>query len=339
MPRNTTLYNIAGTNTFRLASSKFFEKGTNLQNLEKSVRRIYIPDDGKIFIQVDQSGAEALIVAYLCRKGNFRELFLNGIKVHVFVGLHVFKSIWQEKINEGTLDIKCNIEEACSLEISKIKTFPFWKQIDSLIKDSDNWAARERYYYIAKQICHSSNYGVGPGMFVLNTLEKSQGKIVIAKKDAEKYLTFYHSLFPEIREWHAEVKKQLEATSYLFNLFGYPRYFHKNGSYEENMFKEAYAFVPQSTVGTITNIAVTSLQKFIEMHKLDWDILANTHDSYLVQCPIAEAKDCVLVMQELIDAQLTAPDGSKFNMKSEAAMGYNWSPYHKDKNPNGLRAV
>src|ERR1017187_6230228 len=99
--RNSTTYKIAGTTTFRLSSSKILGKcGANLQNVEKSMRQMYIPDKGKIFVQVDQSGAEALIVSYLCEKGNFRELFLNNVKPHVFVALHVFAAIWQQKMNE-----------------------------------------------------------------------------------------------------------------------------------------------------------------------------------------------------------------------------------------------
>lgn len=335
--RNSTCYSIGGTNTFRLASHKIFGKwGTNLQNLEKYLRKIYWADPGKILVQVDQAGAEALIVAYLCKSGNFRDLFLNDVKPHVFVGLHLFKNIWQEKINKNKIDIKCDISEICSLSIPQLKYHIFWKELDAIIKSSDNWSAQERYYFIAKQVCHSSNYGIGPSRFVLNTLEKSRGKIVLTKKQAEEYLTFYHSLFPEIREWHAEVKAQLEATGYLYNLFGFPRYFHKNGKYEETMFKEAYAFNPQSTVGTITNIALTKLQDFIEISALDWDILANGHDSYLAQCPIKEVNDCVSIMTDLINMELKA-NGESFRMRSEAAVGLNWSTYDPIKNPEGLK--
>ena len=337
--RNTTLYNIGGTTSFRLSSHKILDRwGTNLQNIEKSLRRIYIPDPDKIFVQVDQSGAEALIVAYLCIAGNFRELFTCGIKPHVFVALHLFKDTWQTLINEGTLDIKCDINEVCNLPINKLKSHPFWKDIDRLIKASDGWPARKRYYYIAKQVCHSSNYGVGPQMFALNTLEKSKGKIVISKKDAEKYLTFYHALFPEIRLWHSQVKEQLDKTSYLYNLFGFPRYFHKNGKFDEIMFKEAYAFIPQSTVATITNVVITDLQNFIEVSNLDWDILANTHDSLLVQCPIKDAQDCAEVIVDLLGKEMTAPDGVKFSMKSEAVSGFNWSPAN-GTNLEGLKEL
>jgi DNA polymerase I-like protein with 3'-5' exonuclease and polymerase domains len=337
MPRNTTLYKISGTITFRLASAKTIDgKGTNLQNIEKSMRKIYIPDEGKIFCQVDQSGAEALIVAYLCRDGQFRSLFLNGVKPHVFVALHLFADKWQEHLKYDGIDTKVDIDELCKTPIPELKFHPQWKMVDKLIKSSDNWPASQRYYYIAKQVCHSSNYGIKASAFQLNTLDKSKGKIALTKKQAETYLSFYHELFPELRAWHREVENQLYACRTLYNLQGFPRYF--SCVIDERMLKEAYAFIPQSTVGTITNTAYTNLQNFIEKSGLKWDLLANTHDSYLVQCPVGEEGQCVSMMKEFINQKLTSPRGEPFNMKSEAAVGFNWAPA-KESNPNGLKEL
>lgn len=338
MPRNTTCYKISGTITFRLASSKLCTKqGTNLQNIEKSLRKLYIPDSGKIFCQVDQSGAEALIVAYLCKDGQFRSLFLNNVKPHVFVALNLFKDKWQEKLKHDGLDVKCDIAELCRTSIPQLKEHPFWKQVDSLIKSSDNWPASQRYYYIAKQVCHSSNYGIKASAFQMNVMDKSKGKIVLTKKQAEDYLSFYHDLFPEIRSWHREVENQLYACRTLYNLQGFPRYF--SAEINDNMLKEAYAFIPQSTVGTITNIAFTNLQTFIEKSNLQWDLLANTHDSYLVQCPVGEEQQCVITMKEFMNQQLISPRGEQFRMKSESCAGYNWAPYSEYKNKLGLKEL
>lgn len=348
MPSNSTCYHIGGTDTFRLASRGIscgygdykIVKGTNLQNLEKSVRRIYKAKDGYKLNQVDQSGAEALIVAYLCKPGLFRDLFLNNIKPHVFVALHLFADKWKQKVKllDGGLDTKPDIDECLRTEIKNLTKLPFWKDIDRLIKDSDNWSSRERYYYIAKQVCHSSNYGIKTGMFCLNTLEKSMGKIVISKDEGDKFLGIYHSLFPEIRDWHRRVVWQVQETRTLYSLQGYPKYI--SGHLDiENDYKKWYAAVPQMTVASITNIAFTKLQELIEQNKLEWDLLANTHDSYLTQSPSGENVECCRVMSELINQELTGPFGDIFKMKSEAQSGFNWSPYHITKNPLGLQTV
>lgn len=378
LPRNSTNYHIARTDTFRLGSRMITTRitsppregkvGSNMQNWEGSIKRIFLSDGWnksssqlcekladylirrdisifteeerlkiKILCKVDQRGAEALVVAYLCRNGNYRSLFLNGIKSHVYVAMHVFSDVWQKEMNQSGSDIKCNVKEICNLPIGLITSNPFWKPLDKLIRSSDKWPAQRRYYYIGKQICHSSNYGIRAGMYQMNTLEKSKGKIVIAPKDAEYHLSTYHSLFSEIREWHKDVEKQLTETKTLYNLFGYPREFwftEDIPSYE--ILKTGLAFPAQSTVATITNKAITEYQEIVEQQSLRWDVLGNEHDSFLTQCPIGEEKENTRLMQQLINCELIAPsDGSKFNMESEAHIGWNWSG-HSSTNPLGL---
>lgn len=345
LPRNSTNYVISGTDTFRLGSRMLTTKlvrprrlgqvGANLQNIEKSARVIYIPDDGYEFTQVDQAGAEALIVAYLCRHANFRNLFLNNIKSHCYVALHVFAKVWQKELEHSGI----NVKELTELPVGQLTSSPYWKSVDKVIRQSDKWPAERRYYYISKQICHASNYGMKAGMFQLNTLEKSKGRIVISKQEAEYYLETYHCLFPEIHEWHRAVEAQLLETRTLYNLFGHPRFFWypaKEPPYD--VMKKAYAFVPQSTVGMITRLAFTDMQTHIEKHNLDWHLMQDNHDSYLVMHPVGTSNEVIPVMQQFINREMTAPDGTKFCMKSEAQTGNNWSPA-SDKNEKGLRDI
>lgn len=341
--RNSTCYKIAGTKTFRLSSAKILGKwGGNLQNIEKSMREVYIPDEGKIFVQVDQAGAEALIVAYLSRPGRFRELFQNNIKPHVYVALRLFKDIWAKKMREHnviTSSDHFDIDEIIETPIAQLKQHPLWESLKNLIADSDNWSLQERYYYLAKQTCHSGNYGITPPTFRMNVLQKSGGKIVIGKEESERFIMTYQALFPEIFEWHEQVRKQIETTGMLYNLHGHP-FTLTQPQVLESQWKEMYAWNPQSTVGEITNIAVTKTQTYIEESGLNWDILANTHDSFLTQCPIPEAVVCAGKMTEYIQQTFTSPvDGVRFTMGSEAQVGYNWSPAKKDKNLNGLKTI
>jgi hypothetical protein len=151
--RNTCSYAIAGTNTFRLSSKKVLNNwGGNLQNIEKSVRKIYIPDDGMMFVQVDQSGAEALIVAYCGVAGKYRDLFIHGVKPHTYLALRLFKHVWPHKMMENKLITNLsdfNIDEIINTPIAQLKNHPDWKNLAALIKDSDDWSLTERYYFLA----------------------------------------------------------------------------------------------------------------------------------------------------------------------------------------------
>jgi DNA polymerase I-like protein with 3'-5' exonuclease and polymerase domains len=335
VPRNTCSWGVGITKTFRNASKKLLsEWGTNLQNPSNNIKRIYIPDEGKIFVQADQSGAEALIVAYLCRDGNFRELFKQGIKPHVFVGLHLFQSQFEKHLN-------ISLQPYVDSSIAELKTADGWKEAEKVIKDSDSWPAERRYYFIAKMFCHASNYAATAGVLQKHILVKSDGQVVITKKDAEYGLEKYHSLFLELRAWHRETEDILRRSAELRNIFGYPRKFYGLLSNPE-VLKEALAFIPQSTVGTITNMAFVEIQDWIENNRPetnDWDLLSNTHDSIIMQVPIGEELLAASVLKAHLERKMLSPRGEEFQMKSEVSVGYRWCKYDKDEAPDGMKEI
>lgn len=327
LPRNTTLYSIGKTNTFRAASSALFagsyldedigEIGTNLQNIEAGIRRIYIPDEGMEFTQSDQDGAEARIVAYLAKPGKYRDLFLNKIKVHVYVALHMFKDKWKAKY--GSLDI----DGACELQPHALKTHPQWKDINEAIKQSDKWPPKFRYYYLAKQTCHSANYGIKGPTFQLNILDKSGGAIVLTKEEATYFLSFYRTMFPEIPAWNYQVMETVSKTRTLYNLFGHPRYF--GGEMNNHFYMECNAFVPQSTVGELTHMAIRDTQLYIEENDKPWDVLQNNHDSLLMQHSPKDRAEVYTIIQKNLNRKLVSPTGEVFYMASEIKSGMNWA--------------
>ena len=320
--RITTGYNLAGTTTYRLASRRLLGKwGTNVQNIPKKLRRLFIADKGKVLMQVDQSGAEAMVVGYLCVPGNFRTLFLEGIKSHVFVAMRLFSDVWEAELGRS-------MDEFCAAPVNQLKHINGWKELDALIKSSDDWPANRRYYFMAKMVCHASNYGMKAPTFRINMLQKSQGAIALENKEAKRFLATYHKLFPEISQWQNETISTLKRTKMLKNLFGYPRTF--TGFLDESMYKEAYAFVPQSTVGCITNLAFVELQNRQDLMDMGVDVLQNNHDSVLLQC---HEKDVPFVAKEAMkhmNRNLVSPRGEPFQMRSEALVGHNWKEMYEE---------
>jgi len=329
-PRNACHWKITGTNTFRLASSKLFTHGTNLQNPSPEICEIYIPDDGYIFLQADQAGAEALIVAYLCEAGRFRSLFTNGIKVHVYVAMHFFASYWQIEV---LAKYNASIDTYLRCDIDRLKTLQHWKELATAIKNHD------RYYAIGKMICHASNYGMTPKTLRVHVLERTDGKIALTKDESEYFLSTYHGLFPEIRQWHERVKAQLRESRILYNLQRFPRRFTK--AWGSDFEREAFSFVPQSTVGTITNVAFEKMQDYIEDETLDWHLLNNKHDSYLMEVPnhTHHIKFAGGKMKHFLEQDLVSPRSEPFRMKSELSVGMNWRKWHEKDNPQGLKEI
>src|SRR5437762_10286491 len=164
--------------------------------------------------------------------------------------MHIYHDYWAALLGLN------NLHDYINASISKLKEQKYWSQLSTLIK---NDPAR---YYIGKKISHSSNYGTGPLTLQLAILKDTEGKTVLSVKEVKEFLGMYFSLFPEIRNWHAEIQDQLRTCRMLKNLFGFPRKFHQ--PFGEELWKQGYAFISQSTVGVLTSIAITSLQNRLD---------------------------------------------------------------------------
>lgn len=80
------------TKTGRLtSSSNHKDEGTNLQNIPKHLRQIFIPEPGHVFVDADLSQAEARVMAYLMRSDKLKSIFKSGKKIHKVVGSWVFE--------------------------------------------------------------------------------------------------------------------------------------------------------------------------------------------------------------------------------------------------------
>jgi len=327
LPRNTCHWSPGGTKTFRNKSGMLIgDIGSNLQNPSDDICRIYIPDEGKEFIQVDCAGAEALIVAWECEDGRFRELFRNGIKPHTFVAMNLFQPEWKK---EQPFDVV----HLCSLSIPDLAKHPEWKALSKIIKNT-----HERYF-IGKKTCHSFNYCKTAASFRFDVLKESEGKIMLSLHQAELFESIYHYLFPEIKKWQKTTEETIKTTRTLRNLFGHPMHF---GSHiTDKIIREGVAWVPQSTVGEIGANAFRDMQRYIEEENKDeWDVLNLKHDSILCQAPAGdEAIECAKIMSDCLSPHLVSNRGEHFQMKTEISIGKNWAKFDEEYNPEGMKEI
>lgn len=311
--------------------------GRNLQNLDKPTRRCVIAPDGYLMWQIDQAGAEALAVAYLCHNARFRSLFLNNIKPHVYVALHIDPVRWSQKLEVG------NIDNFLNCPIGELKQQPRWSELEKHIKDSDNEPnPQDRIYYIGKTCCHLLNYDASWGMFQITALKKSDGQMAFTDKQSQYYWSLYrNTLFPELTYYHTDVQHELQNNGrVLRNMFGHPRKF--DGPWASDLFRQGYAFKPQSTIGCITLYAQVEIQERMDNHDEllgETYLWQNGHDSL---CGITLEENALEVVSSLrthIERDLTNHRGEKFKMKSGVSLGKNWGSYHEVKNPLGLKEL
>ncbi len=322
MSRVTGQFKLAGTKSFRRASSQLFGHfGINVQNPSKTMMEACEPDPGCIFLQADQSGAEARCVSMEADDGNYRQLFDVGIKPHTYLAFQIFLDKFRGDQPRERYAFKTPRELA--------QMGDEWKKINTFItKDKSN----EREYALGKLTAHGKSYDMGIQTFRINVLERSQGTIRLTFQEAKYYMEMFEVLFPEVIAWQRKIKDQIYATRRLTNLFGFPREFH--GRMNDGLIREAYSWIPQSTIGIITSNAVCAMSEYIEEFQLKWDLLNDKHDSILMQCPINEAPQCGAKLQEFLQADLVSTTGLLWKMGTELSIGKNWrrmEPYDHTK--------
>lgn len=89
-------YNVCGTETYRLSSSEnAFGSGTNLQNIPKgteakepdelslpNVRKIFVPDSGYTFFDMDLDRADLQVVVWEAEDDELKQMLREGVDVH-----------------------------------------------------------------------------------------------------------------------------------------------------------------------------------------------------------------------------------------------------------------
>ncbi|MFA5166696.1 MAG: DNA polymerase [Candidatus Paceibacterota bacterium] len=263
-------YNPTGTVTGRLSSSKtIFGTGANLQNVPKSHKA------DLVLYKITNSELTKLypsIAPFLIEEDG-RLLFNMNIR-SVFVARPGFSFIVPD-----LSQAEARVVAYLSRETTMIKAFDaggdIHKRTASLIyhkpMDEITYAEREK----AKRSNHAANYGVGE--------RKLAAILNIPVKEARELLALQFATFPGVKTWHAETLHKIDVQHYLITPLGRKCIFY--GVPDPG---EAYAWVPQSTIGDLMNRGIRDFGAVRTKLNKDWHILHNGHDSMIVEVPDKE---------------------------------------------------
>lgn len=268
-------YLITGTETGRLSSRTTARgTGTNLQNVPPGViKTLFVPDDGKVFINADLSQAEARVVAFLADERSLIKIFDDGGDIHKRNAANIFK-----------------VPEA---EVT------------------------DHQRQLAKRVVHASNYGMGPITFAKTAS--------IPAADAKRLLNQYFATYPGIARWQENIKAEVRKKRYLVTPLGRKRIFYNQ--WQESLFKEALAYVPQSTVADIVAKGLIRLWN-ARTSVPGLDILLQVHDSILIQAPVDASDKAAALLKE----SLTVPVeimGKILKIPIDLKIGGNWEDMSK----------
>lgn len=297
--RIRTSYNIGGTSTGRFSSSfSEFGTGTNLQNIEESLRSLFIADPGCKLAYIDAQQGESRVVGAIEWNLFSDDRYLNACEAG---DLHttVARLCWPELPWTDNLGKDREIAER-----------PFYRHYDRR--------------FMCKKIGHGSNYGGQP-----RTLA-SQAKIDIGV--IQDFQPKYFTAFPAHLRWHSHVQHTLQSCGYIISLTGRKRYFHGRRG-DDSTVREAIAYDPQGSLADILNGGMLNVWR-----ARDCQLLMQIHDAILIQYPEKREDEILPKVLKQLEQPIALSHGRQLIIPYDASCGWNWGKYKEGKNPDGLKA-
>lgn len=297
--RIRTSYNIGGTSTGRFSSSfSEFGTGTNLQNIEESLRSVFIADPGMKMAYLDAQQGESRVVGAiewnLFRDGRYLDSCESG-------------------------DLHTNVARLCWPELP-------WKNDP----EKDRELAERPYYrhydrrFMCKKIGHGSNYGGKP-----RTLA-AQAKVDVGV--IQDFQPKYFTAFPAHLRWHEYVQSVLQSLGFIISLTGRKRWFHGRRG-DDSTLREAIAYDPQGSLADILNRGMLSCWR-----ARDAMLLMQIHDAILIQYPEKQEDEILPKVLRQLEQPIDLKHGRRLTIPYDAMSGWNWGKYKEGSNPDGLKA-
>jgi len=285
-------HNISGTVSGRISTNAtFFGTGANLQNQPYEFKKYLIASIKKILCECDLAKAEAHVVAYLCQDANMIEAFESGIDVHSFNASKIFD-----------VSIEEVIEEAHSKKVDQRKTMR----------------------YMGKKVVHARNYDMKGPTFSDNLAKEGIFKGI---SECNHLLQAYTDRFPGLPRWHKTIEAEVQSTRMLHNLFNRPRRF--LGMMNAALYRNAYSFIPQSTVAELLNRGTIKIANDPRLGPdgFDIDLLTTVHDSDVFEFWQKRTEDLLQILLIIRDhmSHTFTHKGRSFTVGLDAKIGYQWA--------------
>ena len=241
--RLRTSFDITGTKTFRFSHSQNqFGEGTNLGN---------VPKGGPI----DQENPHSLCMP------NIRSLCIPD------EGCTIFDTDL-DSADLRTVAWEADSDELRAMFDAGLK--PYVEIAKEFHRDPTITKSHPAYG-IFKSLCHGTNY--------LGQASELARRLGLLVREVERIQSWYFGKFPGIPKWQKDVRNSVESRRFVENAFGFRCYF--LGRITEKTFKEAVAWIPQSTVANVIDHALVAITSNVP----EVELLNQVHDSLVGQFP------------------------------------------------------
>ena len=297
--RIRTSYNIAGTDTGRFSSS-FSEFGTggNLQNVEESIRPIFIADPGMKWAKCDAKSGESFVV--------------GAIEWNLFNDAR-----YLEACESG--DPHTAVARICWPDLGWTGNLKADKAIAETI-----YYRHYTHRFMCKKLGHGSNYGGRPDALA------GQSKLPVEVVKA--FQPLYFSAFPAHQQWHRWLEREVATVGHLTSLGGRRRWFFGRRT-DPDTIRAALAYDPQETLAKVVNRAMLHIWR-----QDYTTIMMHDHDALTFQYPEHLEDEIIpRLMQDLIQP-IQLKNGRTLAIPYDCEVGWNKGHYDARSNPDGLRS-
>ena len=203
------------------------------------------------------------------------------------------------------------------------------------IFNRDTVTKEERY--VGKRLNHALSYRMSPQrLFQVFNKDAQVSGVSITLQEAKKYHDRWHDLY-KIKQWWTQIEGALSNDRTIKTIYGRSRTFY--GRWGQELFKEATAFIPQSTVADHA-LGCTQPDLGIEgglVHIWRWcrrnpecSLVHTAHDSVMLEVPKGREVEIYGELKPLF-ARPMLIHGELFTIPVEAEIGERWGECEKIK--------
>jgi hypothetical protein len=193
--------------------------------------------------------------------------------------------------------------------------------------------------FSGKKTNHATAYGEEAFM-LMTSINKESDKppyITIDITQATKYNKVWHDYY-SIKSWWQSIQDELSETRALVTPYGRSRRFY--ASWGSSLFKEAYAYKPQSTVADHFNGAIHPelgivggfkelYKRHVEVKKF-YNIINHSHDSLLLHVPMPVSEDLIYEIRSILERPMVV-NGETFTIPVDGEIGERFGEMEKIK--------
>jgi DNA polymerase I-like protein with 3'-5' exonuclease and polymerase domains len=276
--------------------------------VKTQLRSMYIAPKGYSLVAADLSQAESWIVAYLANEQSMK-YSLNNSDIHTDSAAALFYPensclhLWKKQQDEERYCTSCNIV---------------------IVK-----SAR----YIGKRYNHASAYRMKyvRAAEVINKDSDKPPYVTVTLSESKTFQDRWHQRY-NLKQWWGEIEWKLaNQARTLTTCYGFQRTFF--AAWGDELFKEATAFEPQSTVADHFNGAVHPelgikggmriiYKEYVKPYK-DHKIINQSHDSCMIECPTPVAEEMCQNMMRLLYRPIVLR-GEQFTIPVDGEVGERW---------------